>query len=148
MEETVKDVGEFGLIDRIAKDLIYRPELVVIGSGDDGAVYRVPADYDQVISTDTMVEGIHFIKKTMRPSDVGYKLCASNFSDMAAMGADAIGFVISAALPEQLPVTRPPDLPRCLQGFRKSIPLYVSATSGRVRRSSSAAHSEQPERHL
>ena len=43
MKETVKDVGEFGLIDRIAKDLIYRPELVVIGSGDDGAVYRVPA---------------------------------------------------------------------------------------------------------
>ncbi len=40
-----------GLIDRIAKDLIYRPELVVIGSGDDGAVYRVPAGYDQVIST-------------------------------------------------------------------------------------------------
>lgn len=105
MAETIKDVGEFGLIDRIAKDLIYRPELVVIGSGDDGAVYRVPSGYDQVISTDTMVEGIHFIKKTMYPSDVGYKLCASNFSDMAAMGAEAIGFVISAALPEDLPVS-------------------------------------------
>lgn len=105
MAETIKDVGEFGLIDRIAKDLIYRPELVVIGSGDDGAVYRVPSGYDQVISTDTMVEGIHFIKKTMHPSDVGYKLCASNFSDMAAMGAEAIGFVISAALPEDLPVS-------------------------------------------
>lgn len=105
MAETIKDVGEFGLIDRIAKDLIYRPELVVIGSGDDGAVYRVPSGYDQVISTDTMVEGIHFIKKTMHPSDVGYKLCASNFSDMAAMGAEAIGFVISAALPKDLPVS-------------------------------------------
>lgn len=105
MAETIKDVGEFGLIDRITKDLIYRPELVVIGSGDDGAVYRVPSGYDQVISTDTMVEGIHFIKKTMHPSDVGYKLCASNFSDMAAMGAEAIGFVISAALPEDLPVS-------------------------------------------
>ena len=105
MAETIKDVGEFGLIDRIAKDLIYRPELAVIGSGDDGAVYRVPSGYDQVISTDTMVEGIHFIKKTMHPSDVGYKLCASNFSDMAAMGAEAIGFVISAALPEDLPVS-------------------------------------------
>lgn len=105
MAETIKDVGEFGLIDRIAKDLIYRPELVVNGSGDDGAVYRVPSGYDQVISTDTMVEGIHFIKKTMHPSDVGYKLCASNFSDMAAMGAEAIGFVISAALPENLPVS-------------------------------------------
>lgn len=105
MEETIRDVGEFGLIDRIAKDLIYRPELVLIGAGDDGAVYRVPAGYDQVISTDTMVEGIHFISQTMKPSDVGYKLCASNFSDMAAMGADAIGFVISAALPEDLPVS-------------------------------------------
>lgn len=105
MEETIRDVGEFGLIDRVAKDLIYRPELVLIGSGDDGAVYRVPSGYDQVISTDTMVEGIHFIKKTMHPSDVGCKLCASNFSDMAAMGAEAIGFVISAALPEDLPVS-------------------------------------------
>lgn len=41
-----------------------------------------------------MVEGIHFTSVTMSAYDVGWKLCASNFSDMAAMGADPIGFVI------------------------------------------------------
>lgn len=42
MAETIKDVGEFGLIDRIAKDLIYRPELVVIGSGMMGRCTGCP----------------------------------------------------------------------------------------------------------
>lgn len=100
--KTIADVGEFGLIQSITHDLIYRPELVKLGAGDDGAVYTVPEGYDQVISTDTMVEGIHFLDTTMGPYDVGYKLCASNFSDMAAMGAEPIGFVISAALPASL----------------------------------------------
>lgn len=83
---TVGKAGEFGLIRRIMHDFIYRPELVVVGPGDDGAVYRTPPGYDQVISTDTMVEGIHFTKETMSPFDVGYHLGACNFSDMAAMG--------------------------------------------------------------
>ncbi|WP_416177921.1 thiamine-phosphate kinase [Dialister sp.] len=104
-ELTVKDVGEFGLIRRIMHDFIYRPELVKVGPGDDGAVYAAPPGFDQVISTDTMVEGIHFTKETMGPSDVGYHLGASNFSDMAAMGAEASGFVLSIALPDDLPLS-------------------------------------------
>ena len=103
-ELTVKDVGEFGLIYRIMHDFIYRPEQVVIGSGDDGAVYRVPCGFDQVISTDTMVEGIHFTMETMTPFHVGYHLGTANFSDMAAMGAEATGFVLSIALPDDLPL--------------------------------------------
>ena len=70
----VDDVGEFGLIRRIMHDFIFRPELLVVGPGDDGAVYRTPGGYDQVISTDTMVEGIHFTRDTMSPFDVGYHL--------------------------------------------------------------------------
>lgn len=101
----VDDVGEFGLIRRIMHDFIFRPELLVVGPGDDGAVYRTPGGYDQVISTDTMVEGIHFTRKTMSPFDVGYHLTASNFSDMAAMGAEAVGFVLSIALPGDLPLS-------------------------------------------
>lgn len=101
-EKTISDIGEFGLIKLISHDLIYRPEFVKIGPGDDGAVYSIPDGFDQVISTDTMVEGIHFTSVTMSAYDVGWKLCASNFSDMAAMGADPIGFVISAAFPEKL----------------------------------------------
>ena len=121
MGKTIADVGEFGLIQSICHDLIYRPELVKLGAGDDGAVYTIPDGYDQVISTDTMVEGIHFNERTMTPFDVGYKLCASNFSDMAAMGAEAIGFVISAALPDSLPCDWVTD---CYAGIRSCCETY------------------------
>ena len=83
-EKTISDIGEFGLIKLISHDLIYRPEFVKIGPGDDGAVYSIPDGFDQVISTDTMVEGIHFTSVTMSAYDVGWKLCASNFGDMAS----------------------------------------------------------------
>ena len=103
-EVRIGDIGEFGLICRLTHDFIYRPELVRLGVGDDGAVYHLPEGFDEVISTDTMVEGIHFTRDTMGPEDVGYHLAASNFSDMAAMGADVHGFVLSIALPDELPV--------------------------------------------
>ena len=50
-EETLRDIGEFECIHRIAHDLIYRPELVKLGTGDDGAVFMTPCGYDEVIST-------------------------------------------------------------------------------------------------
>lgn len=121
MGNTIADIGEFGLIQSICHDLIYRPELVKLGAGDDGAVYTIPDGYDQVISTDTMVEGIHFNEKTMTPFTVGYKLCASNFSDMAAMGAEAVGFVISAALPDTLPCDW---VTACYEGIRACCQKY------------------------
>ena len=48
-EKTISDIGEFGLIKLISHDLIYRPEFVKIGPGDDGAVYSIPDGFDQVI---------------------------------------------------------------------------------------------------
>lgn len=113
--DTVKDLGEFGCIDRIARDLIFCPDGVKTGAGDDGAVYTAPEGMDQVISTDTMVEGIHFTKETMSASDVGWKLGCANFSDMAAMGAEPRQMVISASLPEDLPVSW---LTACYDGIR------------------------------
>lgn len=102
-EKTAASAGEFGCIEAVCHDLLYRPELVKLGAGDDGAVYVSPPGMDQVISTDTMVEGIHFTAETMAAADVGWKLCTANFSDMAAMGAEPAQFVISAALPKTLP---------------------------------------------
>lgn len=116
-EETVASLGEFGCIDAVCRDLIYRPELVRIGAGDDGAVYVSPPGTEQVISTDTMVEGIHFTEETMGPADVGWKLCTANFSDMAAMGAEPAQMVISAALPKNLPLSW---LTACYDGIRKA----------------------------
>ena len=120
-EKTVTDIGEFGCIRRILKDFIYRPESVKLGAGDDGAVYVTPPGYDQVISTDTMVEGIHFTKETMSFSDVGYRICAVNFSDMAAMGAEPVALVLSLALPKDLPLE---DLENCYHGIRECCRKY------------------------
>lgn len=104
MLQTIDDIGEFGLIQRITSHLIYRPELVKVPAGDDAAVYTIPPGNDELISTDTMVEGIHFTRETMSAEDVGCHFCASNFSDIAAMGGEAVGFVLSMALPGSLPV--------------------------------------------
>ena len=120
-EKTVTDIGEFGCIRHILKDFIYRPESVKLGAGDDGAVYVTPPGYDQVISTDTMVEGIHFTKETMSFSDVGYRICAVNFSDMAAMGAEPVALVLSLALPKDLPLE---DLENCYHGIRECCRKY------------------------
>lgn len=120
-EKTVTDIGEFGCIRHILKDFIYRPESVKLGAGDDGAVYVTPPGYDQVISTDTMVEGIHFTKETMSFSDVGYRICAVNFSDMAAMGAEPVAFVLSLALPKDLSLE---DLENCYHGIRECCRKY------------------------
>ncbi len=113
--------GEFGCIDAVCRDLLYRPELVKLGAGDDGAVYVSPPGTDQVISTDTMVEGLHFTAETMAPADVGWKLCTANFSDMAAMGAEPAQLVVSAALPETLPLAW---LTACYDGLRAACRRY------------------------
>lgn len=119
--ETVRDAGEFGCIERVCHDLLYRPELVRTGAGDDGAVYVSPPGMDQVISTDTMVEGIHFLRETMDAPDVGWKLCVSNFSDMAAMGAEPVQFVVAASLPDTLPLRW---LSGCYDGIREACRAY------------------------
>lgn len=120
-EETVTDIGEFGCIRRILQNLIYRPESVKLGAGDDGAVNVTPSGYDQVISTDTMVEGIHFTRETMHFSDVGYRICSVNFSDMAAMGAEPVAFVLSLALPRNFAMD---DLENCYHGIRECCRKY------------------------
>ena len=81
----ISDVGEFGLIDIIKENTLYHPENVVIGIGDDGAVYRTTPGWQQVTVIDTMVQDSHFIiGKTAYWYDVGFKSVASNLSDIAA----------------------------------------------------------------
>ena len=82
----VSERGEFGFIDTIKSNTIINPETIVCGIGDDCAVYSTTHDYDQLITTDMMVKGIHFSDKTTAPYDVGYRLGAANISDIAAMG--------------------------------------------------------------
>ena len=85
-EMQLKEVGEFNFTSHIQNDTIHDPSTVITGIGDDCAVYRATDETDQLISTDTMVEGVHFSFRYMKPYDVGYRLMTANLSDIAAMG--------------------------------------------------------------
>jgi thiamine-monophosphate kinase len=101
--ETVSDIGEFGLIERLRAAL---PEAVAsdsalsVGIGDDAAVWQPDGANSLVISTDSLVEGVHFRLDPGWSSwaDVGHKALAVNLSDLAAMGAGARLAVVTLAL--------------------------------------------------
>jgi thiamine-monophosphate kinase len=89
--------GEFDLIGLAACHGLVRPEGVVCGIGDDCAVLSTDADQVLLVTTDTMVEDIHFLGDAPL-ADVGYKLLAVSLSDIAAMGGEPRDAVVSIAL--------------------------------------------------
>jgi thiamine-monophosphate kinase len=98
---TLGDVGEFALIDRITAGLGAGGP-VVLGVGDDCAVLRLAGDL--AVSTDTMVEDVHFRRDWSSAEDVGRKAVAACVADAEAMGAVPVGLVISLAAPASTPV--------------------------------------------
>lgn len=90
--------GEFALIDRIRARVRARAD-VVLGIGDDAAVLRVPAGHHLVVSTDTLVAGVHFPAETA-PADIGWKALAVNLSDLAAMAAAPAWCTLALTLPD------------------------------------------------
>ncbi|WP_017729465.1 thiamine-phosphate kinase [Halalkalibacterium ligniniphilum] len=89
---------EFALIRQITPKATKQPSLQV-GIGDDAAIYTGSDDYDEVICVDTMVEDIHFRRDTLTPFQIGYKGLAINISDLAAMGALPMYYLVSIAIP-------------------------------------------------
>ncbi len=80
------ELGEFGLIDRIEKQFSLQNSTSVKGIGDDAALISVGDDY-LVVSTDMLLEGIHFDLSYVPLQHLGYKAVAVNVSDIAAMNA-------------------------------------------------------------
>ena len=99
--ETIADVGEFGLIDRLSRRLPGN-RLVRLGVGDDAAVIDLPKGRQLVASCDLLVEDVHFRRSTTPPRALGHKALAVNLSDLAAMGAEPVAALISLALPGDL----------------------------------------------
>ncbi len=87
MERTeIQSLGEFGLIERLTRDTKTYHTTTVKGIGDDAAVIR-HGDYLQVITSDMLLEGIHFDLAFSPLKHLGYKAIAVNVSDVAAMNA-------------------------------------------------------------
>lgn len=100
----LKQIGEFGLIDLLKKDTIHDPTTVVTGIGDDAAVLLASPRQLQLLTTDMMVEDVHFSLKTTTPWQLGYKSVAVNISDIAAMGGIPRHAVIAIAIPPHINV--------------------------------------------
>ena len=95
-------MGEFELIERYFKRLSDSPASfpVDLGIGDDCALVSVPAGKQLAISSDTLVEGVHFPVNTTA-ADVGFKALAVNLSDLAAMGVEPAWFSLCLTLSHQ-----------------------------------------------
>jgi thiamine-monophosphate kinase len=90
--------GEFDLIQKYFTSPVGRDD-VSIGVGDDGAVVTVPQGKQLVVTTDTLVAGVHFPSDT-QPEDIACKAIAVNLSDLAAMGAEPAWLTLALTLPD------------------------------------------------
>jgi thiamine-monophosphate kinase len=85
-----------------------------VGIGDDAAVWQPSRSNRSVITTDALVEGVHFTRATMSAYDAGWRALASNLSDVAAMGARPVLATIALGFP---PGTDPAWLLECYDGI-------------------------------
>ncbi|WP_404430454.1 thiamine-phosphate kinase [Sutcliffiella horikoshii] len=90
---------EFAFIKDIQPDRLFHAEKVV-GIGDDAAIIGVEEGFEKIVCVDTMVEGVHFTRHTMKPFDIGYKALAANISDVAAMGGYPLYYLVSITIPK------------------------------------------------
>lgn len=101
--QTVSQLGEFGLIQRVTSGRAQSPG-TLLGPGDDAAVIASP-DGRTVATTDVLVQDVHFRLDWSTPHQVGRKAIAVNLSDIAAMGAAPTGLLVGLGCSSDVPTT-------------------------------------------
>lgn len=117
----ISQLGEFGLIDRLTKDLPHHNPSTVRSVGDDAAVLRYPGDVDELVTTDLLVEGVHFDLTYMPLKHLGYKAAVVNFSDIYAMNGHPRQIVVSLAISSRFAVEHLEEL---YAGIRLACDIY------------------------
>jgi thiamine-monophosphate kinase len=97
--QTVSDLTESELIERIRRRLPPAPDWLVVGIGDDAAVVAPARNRHDVLTVDAIVDGVHFDRRFSPPAAIGHRALAVNLSDLAAMGAEPRLALLSLALP-------------------------------------------------
>lgn len=104
MPTDISKLGEFGLIDLISKDIKSYQKSTIKGIGDDAAVIEKDDKTFTVVSTDMLLEGIHFDLSYYPLKHLGYKAIVVNLSDIAAMNAVPTHVTVSIALSSRFSV--------------------------------------------
>jgi len=100
----LKDIGEFGFIKRFSQQFDHLIRNEDSGIGDDCAIISVNDTTNHVITTDLLIEDIHFLKDKISAEELGYKSLAVNLSDIAAMGAKPLYSFLSLGIPKNTKV--------------------------------------------
>ncbi|MFQ5860821.1 MAG: thiamine-phosphate kinase [Dehalococcoidia bacterium] len=126
----VRDLGEFGLIERLTQAVTAgqegrerggTPSLALrVDMGDDTAAWEC-GQLSELATTDTVVEGVHFTRASTSWQDVGWKIMAANVSDIAAMGGLPLYALVTLGLP---PDTEVADVDALYQGMLELGNLY------------------------
>ncbi len=117
----VSDIGEQGLLKILQR---FCPSEII---GDDAAILNVDCDRALVVTTDVLVDNIHFSKITTSPEDAGWRAVAANLSDLAAMGASPLGITVGLALPGDVEVDW---VERLYQGMSECLQKYNTSIVG------------------
>ncbi|KOP24996.1 thiamine monophosphate kinase [Hapalosiphon sp. MRB220] len=115
----VKDIGEQGLLQILQR---FCPAEII---GDDAAVIATEPEQSVIVTTDVLVDKIHFSEITTSPEDVGWRAAAANLSDLAAMGASTLGITVGLGLPGDVAVSWVEQMyagmTQCLQQYNTPI---------------------------
>ena len=117
----IADIGESGLLQLLQR---FCPAEIV---GDDAAILEVPPGKSLAVTTDVLVDGVHFSEQTTTPEDVGWRAAAANLSDLAAMGAIPLGITVGLSLPANTPVSW---VERLYQGLTACLQPYQTPILG------------------
>lgn len=94
----ISSLGEFGLIEKITKDIAVANKETVKGIGDDAAILQFSGDEDTLVTTDLLMEGVHFDLTYFPLKHLGYKAVVANISDIYAMNGTPKQITVSLAL--------------------------------------------------
>jgi len=110
----IAQLGEFGLIDRLTKDIQIKNESTKYGVGDDCAVLNYP-DREVLVTTDMLMEGVHFDLTYIDLKHLGYKSAMVNISDIFAMNGTPRQLIVSLAISKRFSVE---DIETFYEGLR------------------------------
>lgn len=117
----VRELGEQGLLTRLQA---FCPADLI---GDDAAELQLLPGQTLVVTTDLLIDGVHFSDRTTAPEDVGWRAAAANLSDLAAMGATPLGITVGLGLPGDLTVAW---VERLYQGLTECLQQFLTPIVG------------------
>ncbi len=117
----ISSLGEFGLIDRITKDIPITNKETVTGVGDDAAILQFSGDEETLVTTDLFMEGIHFDLTYFPLKHLGYKTVVANISDIYAMNGTPKQITVSLALSRKFCIE---DVEELYAGIRLACQQY------------------------